>query len=137
MRRSWAKYINSYSFAEGARIRIALKSRLGRKPTEKEVIDAHEAGETFQVTYEEVDTAFSAGEEVSTHCASCKYTLIPNKYIATAVLKCVGYDESLQREIVKRLEQGNESKQLYIYLTTKYHASDRKRLDPNRIIILI
>ncbi|KAI0655307.1 hypothetical protein C8Q70DRAFT_437956 [Cubamyces menziesii] len=83
VRACWTKNICKKNWGARVRARIHLRTTLGHEPSRDEVDSAR--GNFAHVTPEQINSAFVAGEE----------------YIETWSMKCVGYDEDFQKEIVE------------------------------------
>ncbi|KAH9887673.1 hypothetical protein C8Q73DRAFT_656613 [Cubamyces lactineus] len=88
VRACWTKNICKKKWGTRVRARIHLRTTLGREPSREEVDSAQ--GSYAHVTPEQINDAFVAGDES----------------IQTWSMKCVGYDEDFQREIVELARGG-------------------------------
>ncbi|KAI0637518.1 hypothetical protein C8Q77DRAFT_1153251 [Trametes polyzona] len=88
VRAVWTKNTHKADWGIKTRARVHLRRTLGRAPTHEEVMAAE--GTFKHITEEHINDAFVAGHEC----------------VRAWSLKCVGYDEDFQRELV-RVSRGN------------------------------
>ncbi|KIK96152.1 hypothetical protein PAXRUDRAFT_32568 [Paxillus rubicundulus Ve08.2h10] len=83
VKQRWANTTSIQGCGEGIRAKIVLKRRLHRDHTKQELTDAIASEEKFVASTDETHQAFDDGDTI----------------LHSWCMKCVGYDESFQREI--------------------------------------
>ncbi|KIK57403.1 hypothetical protein GYMLUDRAFT_46279 [Collybiopsis luxurians FD-317 M1] len=87
-RSNWSTVLHTDGWGRTVRAMIHLRKQLGREPTEEEVGEALGENDSYShITAEEIDDAYSQGQQ----------------HLGILAVKCVGYDESLQRELIEKL----------------------------------
>ncbi|KAF9457258.1 hypothetical protein BDZ94DRAFT_256303 [Collybia nuda] len=84
---TWAENVCSMDWGKRMRTRICLRKALRREPTVEEV-DQNQSN-NFKITSEEVVEAYNSGKEM----------------IGVWGMKCIGYDEAFQRDIVEKYQR--------------------------------
>ncbi|KAJ3872398.1 hypothetical protein F5051DRAFT_421611 [Lentinula edodes] len=85
--KSWSDVLHNDKWGRTVRVMIHLRTQLGREPTEDEIEEAQGLSDEYKhISAEEIKNAFDQGEQC----------------LGILVLKCVGYDEDLQRELVQK-----------------------------------
>ncbi|KAJ7174450.1 hypothetical protein C8R46DRAFT_90093 [Mycena filopes] len=88
MRTRWCSKLAKKDWGRMTRCRITLRARHERNPTRKEVEKAMKTKRKFShITADDIAKAFNSGEE----------------RLAVWTMKCVGYDEQFQRDIVRQM----------------------------------
>ncbi|KAJ6544236.1 hypothetical protein B0H19DRAFT_298011 [Mycena capillaripes] len=88
MRNRWCTKLAKKDWGRITRTRIALRRQLGRDPTFEEVDTAIASAEKFlYITPSDIEQAFTNGDE----------------RLAVWTMKCVGYDEQFQRDLVGQI----------------------------------
>ncbi|KAF5390996.1 hypothetical protein D9757_003981 [Collybiopsis confluens] len=87
----WANALHKDGWGKTVRVMIHLRQRLGREPTNEEISAAcAETNSYHHTTAEMIEEAFNQGS---------RYRIL--------ALKCVGYDETLQKELIDRFPTWN------------------------------
>ncbi|KAJ3806884.1 hypothetical protein F5876DRAFT_80260 [Lentinula aff. lateritia] len=89
--RIWTSLVQTKPWARRARASIHLRKEWSREPTMEEIEDAATEGEFKNVTIEEVKDAFDQGQQRG---------IFSNKRLGMLVLKCIGYDNDFQKELI-------------------------------------
>ncbi|KAJ6615539.1 hypothetical protein B0H10DRAFT_2040925 [Mycena sp. CBHHK59/15] len=88
MRNRWCAKLAKKDWGRITRTRIALRRRLGHKPSQNEVDEAMMSAQKYlNITSEDIARAFDCGEE----------------RLAVWTMKCVGYDEQFQRDLAREI----------------------------------
>ncbi|KAG6856369.1 hypothetical protein H0H87_005279, partial [Tephrocybe sp. NHM501043] len=89
IRNNWAAEIyRSTAWGKAIRVRIALRKALGRSCTDVEFQDAYDLNRSYEeITIDEIGQALLCGHEK----------------VAVWTMKCVGYDEDFQRDLVAKV----------------------------------
>ncbi|KAK7053784.1 hypothetical protein R3P38DRAFT_2852129 [Favolaschia claudopus] len=88
MRNRWCKKLAKKDWGTITRTRIALRRRFGREPTFEEVDESIAANQKYrEINATDISQGFHHGEE----------------RLAVWTMKCVGYDEQFQRDLVRQI----------------------------------
>ncbi|KAJ3866492.1 hypothetical protein EV359DRAFT_79472 [Lentinula novae-zelandiae] len=85
--KSWSAVLHNDKWGRTVRVMIHLRTQLDREPTDDEIEEAQGLSDEYKhISAEEIKNAFDQGKQC----------------LGILVLKCVGYDEDLQRELVQK-----------------------------------
>ncbi|PPQ82836.1 hypothetical protein CVT25_009211 [Psilocybe cyanescens] len=106
VRGTWVNLIYKKRWGTGFRLRVAARRELGHKPTEADLDQFWKDGKHHNVTPEDIRSALDSGTEVAILIILAADRVLLTCYqlqaLGAFMMKCVGYDENFQRELVAK-----------------------------------